>query len=223
MFHFLTFLLLGLSKLVNSSIDSTSFLDDQLSTINPDEGESAQTSDLIMLTWILVQGSSPSDFYLNDEASPPLALNELAPKQDVSLDGNLFSNDGTVNAAQEDPLLNNSDESFSSNQFPDDAEVASTSCLSNFSPSGKSRKREDRCNSLDPLDPNLSWPTLGDIDDMLQKALQRKFCSQILLPIADFIPICAYSGQSADDNFWHVSGYLCELIATYDFCPDLLR
>lgn len=161
---------------------------------------------------------------MNDEPSDALVLSDFDPALDTSPLGNLFSNGGIINPSPEDALLDNFDESYLSNQIPDGPEIASTSCVSTFSPSGKTRKREDQCNALDPIGPNLKLPLLRNVEDMLQQALQRKFCSQTMISGADFIPVCGYSGLRADpENFWHVSGFMCEFIALSGSCYKLLR
>lgn len=166
----------------------------------------------------------PSDYYLVDEASPTLVLNDVDPQQDISSDEGLFSSDGAISSASEDPFLDDLDESNSLEQPPDGPEIASTSCISTFSPSGKSRKREDQCDARDSVGSSPKLPAITDLEDMLQEAMQRKFCSQNTILGAGFIPVCAYSKQPADQNtFWHVSGYLCEFTATQCFCPKPLQ
>lgn len=164
-------------------------------------------------TFTLIIDLSPSNLFLDDQASTALVLNGVDLKEDLSPGRDLFSNDGIINPYLEDPLFDSFDGSYFSDRIPDGSEIALNSCASNFSPSRKARKREnaDECSSPNSEDSTPKLPSL-DSFDLLQEAQKRRWCSKTGLTGVDFFTlVCAYSGSRADeDTYWHVSGYLCE-------------
>lgn len=134
---------------------------------------------------------------------------------DISLDGNLLNNEGIINSALDDPLLNGFDESFFSDLPLDGAEIALNNCASIFSPSRKIRKREngERCSASGSDDSNPRLPSL-DAGDLAQEAQKRKWCSHTGMSVTEFYLVCAYSGQRVDESYFlHVAGYLREFSA----------
>ena len=144
---------------------------------------------------------SPSTLFLNDESLPELIFNDVDSNLNISQNENLLNNDRIVNPDLEDTVFDNYDELNSFGQISGNAEIASNSCVSNFSSSRKFRKRAN-ANECSSFDFRISTPKLFlfDIDDLLQKAQTRRFCSTAEIVETEFTLMCAYAEWQADEN-----------------------